>query len=344
MEIPGFVKATYKVMVILVAVALVAGALFSLSEGKSLGDSLYWAFVTMTTVGYGDIAPLTSVGKVVGVWLATTGLLIYGYTVTVITTMAAKISLSEVFGMSKCKYKNHFVICGWTPVSEIVLKELLTAKKEVAVITETKDDIPRIKSVAKKAKIFAIYGDPSKTDVLEQAGVEKARVIMLCVDDDTKNLITSLHVKKVNPQARIIVKTTREELKEPMKIAGVTYVSTPYEMAGRLIASAAFEPEVANFIEDITTATDIEGHDLRQYTLLEKRKTTVGRLSRQLRKKAGASLLAVGKKVKGTEEEWTVLPNPDDGLEISAGDIAILLGNDEQFKKVEELLGVTQGR
>lgn len=344
MEIPSFIKAAYKAIITLVVIALVAGVLFSLSEGKSFGASLYWAFVTLTTVGYGDIIPITSAGRVVGVWLATTGLLLYGYMITIITTVGTKISLSEVFGMGQCKYKNHFVICGWTPVSEVVLGELLTAKKEVAVITETEDDIPTIKRAAGKAKVFAIYGDPSKIDILMQAEVKKARVVMLCMDDDTKNLITSLHVKKMNPRSRIIVKTTRGELRETMKISGVAYVSKPYEMSGRLIASAAFEPEVANFLEDITTATDVEGHDLRQYTLLKKEKTTVGKLSGQLREKTGVTLVAVGGKVEGTEEDWTVHPNPDDDFEISAGDIVILLGNREQFKKVKELLGTTQGR
>jgi voltage-gated potassium channel len=176
-----------------------------------------------------------------------------------IVTVQMESSLSGVFGMKKCRYKNHFVICGWTPVSEVVLLELIAAGREVTVITETQDDVRIIKRKEEKGKVFPIYGDPSKSEILTQANIKSARVVILCMEDDAKNLITSLHIKEMCPGARIIVKTSRGELKKTMKIAGVTYVVTPHEMAGRLIASAAFEPEVANFVEDVTSGADVDG-------------------------------------------------------------------------------------
>ncbi len=347
MKLPKIIKATYKGVIALAALAFTAGILFSFYEGRSIGSAFYWALVTMTTVGYGDITPVSSAGRIVSMALASCGILLYGYLGGVIMSGVMETSLSGVFGMNKCKYKNHFVICGWTPASEVALLELLTANREVVVITEKQDDIPTIKRMSEKGKVFPIYGDPSKRDVLEQAQIREARVVILCMEDDSKNLITALHMKELNPEARIIVRTSRGELRKTMKIAGVTYVATPHEMAGRLIASAAFEPEVANFIEDVTSAADVEGYDLRQYTISEEYTGTIGELSKDLKEKTKTTLVGVAKKKiqEGSKEEkWEVLPNPEDDVKVCESDIVILIGNNKQFKKVSEYLKAEQGR
>ena len=261
------VKATYQGVILLILLALFSGFLFSVYEGHSLGQSLYWALVTMTTVGYGDVYPTTAGSKVVSVFLACSGILLYGYLGAVIMTLVMESSFSDVFGMNKCKYKSHYVICSWTPISEVVLLELLNAGCQVAVITEKQEEVPSIRRFEEKGKVFPISGDPSKTEILKHANVGEANVVILCTADDSKNLITALHIKELNPKAEIIVKTSRAELKKTLRIAGVTYVVTPHEMAGRLIASAAFEPEVANFVEDVTTGVDVYGYDLQQYPI-----------------------------------------------------------------------------
>ena len=347
MKIPTIIRATYKGVLLLVILAITSGVLFFIFEGNSIGTSFYMAIITMTTVGYGDVTPDSSGGKMVSIILACFGILIYGYLGATIMTVQMEKSLSGVFGINKCKFKNHFIICGWTPVSEVVLLELITAGRDVAVITEKQEDITTIRRIEEKGKVFPIYGDPSKTDNLMQANVNSARVVILCTEDDTKNLITALHIKEINPKTRIIVKTGRAELKKTMKIAGVTYVVTPHEMAGRLIASAAFEPEVANFVEDVTTGVDLDGFDLQQYTITAEHAGLVGKLAKRLRENTKTTLVAIAKKNvhKGTgANKWDVHPNPDESEKVVAGNIVILLGNDKQFKKVRDYLGTKQGR
>jgi voltage-gated potassium channel len=264
-----------------------------------------------------------------------------------IVTIVMESSLSGVFGMNRCKYKNHFVICGWNPLAETVLLELLMDNREVAVITNDPDEVVTIKRLEEKGKVFPIYGDPSKSDVLDQANISEAFAVILTMLDDSRNLITALHIKEYNPKTRMIVRTNRAELKKTMRIAGVTYVVTPHVMAGRLIASAAFEPEVANFVEDVTSATDIGGYDLRQYTISEAHAGTAGGLSKKLRDKTKTTLVAVAKpqKKEGFKEiRYKVLPNPQDDLAVRSGDIIILLGDDAQFKRAEDYLGTSQGR
>ena len=348
MLILKIIKATYKGIFFLIALVFLSAILFFMfEEDKAASTSVYWALITMTTVGYGDISPESTPGRLVAIVLACFGLLIYSYIGITIMSIVMEHNLSGVFGMHKTKYKHHFVICGWTSLSDVVLSELLTEYRQIAVITEEQDDIIIIKRKGDAKNIFPIYGDPSKIDILEQANIREASVVVLCMDDDSKNLITALHIKELNPRARIIVRTERAELRKTMKIAGVTYVVTPDVMAGRLIASAAFEPEVANFIEDVTSATDVGGYDIRQYTISENHVGSIGQLSKMFRDKTQTTLVGIAKKkpLEGTKEaRWEVYPNPEDNVKIRAGDMVLLLGNDEQFKKVEEHLSAIQGR
>jgi voltage-gated potassium channel len=347
-KVPKMIKATYKGILLLIALAIGSAVLYFIFEKDlSFPESIYLAIITMTTVGYGDISPKTDPGQTVSIFLALFGILLYGYLGAMVVSIVMESSLSGVFGMNKAKYKHHFVICGWTSLSDVVLAELLTEQRQIAVITEEQDDIILIKRKGDAKNIFPIYGDPSKTDILEQANIREASVVVLCMDDDSKNLITALHIKELNPRARIIVRTERAELRKTMKIAGVTYVVTPDVMAGRLIASAAFEPEVANFIEDVTSATDVGGYDIRQYVISEKHAGSIGQLSKMLRDKTRTTLVAIAKKkpVEGSKEgRWEVYPNPEDNVKVRAGDMVLLLGNDEQFKKAEDTLSAMQGR
>jgi voltage-gated potassium channel len=340
MDIPKIFKMTYKGIALLAILPLVSGFLFHFIEGETLGKSFYWALITLTTVGYGDVSPSEPEAQIIAIILACIGIILYGYIGALIMFVVMDTSLSGVFGMHKCKYKDHFVICGWTSLSDVVLSELLTEKRQIAVITEDQDDIVIIKRMGDVKNIFPIYGDPSKSDVMEQANMNEASVVILCMEDDSKNLITALHIKELNSKARIIVRTNRSELRKTMKIAGVTYVVTPDVMAGRLIASAAFEPDVAHFIEDVTSATDVGGYDIREYFLSEKNMGTVQNLSKQLRERTKTTLIGVAKK----DKKWDVFPNPDDSMKLNPGDMVIILGNDKQLKNAADFLGTSQGR
>ena len=347
MDFRKLVKRTYKGVIAIILLALLAGVLFFYfeqghqGESLSLFDSIYWAVVTMTTVGYGDFSPVTPIGRLVFIILGTSGVVLWGFLASVVVSLVVESNLSGVFGLDKCNYEDHFVLCGWTTIGQIALEELLMEDRQIAVITNDKDDVATIKRKGNRKKIFPIYGDPSKMDILKQANIEKASVVILCMEDDSNNLITALHIKDMNPSARLIVKTNRSELKETMHIAGVTFVTTPYELSGRLVASAAFEPDVANFVDDITTATDVGGYDLREYII--NKKGTVKNISKELKNKTNTTLLAIAKKDDGNDK-WNLYPNPDQDMLIEPGNSIILLGNDEEFESVEKLLGESSGR
>ncbi len=332
-----FIAKISSVLIILVIVSVLATfGLWHFEDDITPFESLYWAVITMTTVGYGDITPVTTAGKLISMSLAVSGLGLYAYLGTMIVHSITETSLREVIGMDKCNFKNHVVICGWNPTARITSMELLAQDKQLAVITENKDEVPKIKRLGDRKDLFTVFGDHSKREVLLSAGVENAQSAILASDDDSKNLISIINLKKLNPNARIIVKTSREELKETMVLAGVTYVSTPDTLVGKLMASATVEPTVANFIEDLTTSVGDLGYDLRQYNIPDDYKGSVGKLCHDIKRQTNAVLLALAR--KEASGRWDIHPNPRDNILLKRGDRIILLGSSEEFERVDDIL------
>lgn len=308
---------------------------------KNFGDALWYSWVTISTVGYGDFTPVTAGGRITGV-----GLIIF--TIFFLFIMLAKISnavmeanLMETFGMKSTKFRGHTIVCGWSPIGRVALTELQYAGKQIVVITENQEEVSHIRMLGQKKDLMVIYGDPSNDEVLIRAGTKNAKTFIICTEDDTKNLIVSLHVKKVNKRARIIVSIKREELRKTLEVAGVTYILSPYQMSGRLVASAAFEPEVAKFVEDVSTAT--RGYDLQQFSI-GPNTTAVGKnigiFTDELRKRTSTTLVAISKPIKG---KMSLIPNPNPDVKINVGDILVILGSNDQLEKTSKFLGIMQG-
>jgi voltage-gated potassium channel len=309
----------------------------------NFGVAFYWSLVTVSTVGYGDVFPVSEAGLVIGSVLILMGLGFFGIIIGTISSILVESKLKGVLGMHKNKFEGHDVICGWTPVSKVVLPELITADRKVIVITEDPDDIPDIQRAGTKENVFVIHGDPSSEKVLEEARVKFAKTVIISTDEDERNLIISLHIKEVNPNARIVVKINREELRKTLQIAGVTYVSSPYVTSGRLIASAAFEPEVAWMVDDVTTGTT--GYDLAQYTLKDKEELVNKKfehVSRIIRRETTAMLLGVARYQEGTMYKLHL--NPPEDLIVKNHDILLVLCSMDDHPKLESFLGVKEGR
>jgi voltage-gated potassium channel len=317
------------------------------ADGKwtsyNFGIAFYWSLVTVSTVGYGDVFPVSDAGLIIGSVLIAVGLGFFGVIIGTISSILVESKIRGVLGMNKSKFEEHDVICGWTPVSKVVLPELIAADREVVVITEDPDDIPDIYRAGPKENLFVIQGDPSLETVLEEARVNYAKTVIICTDEDERNLIISLHIKEVNPKARIVVKINREELRKTLQIAGVTYVSSPYVTSGRLIASAAFEPEIAWMVDDVTTGTT--GYDLAQYTLKDKEELVnkqFERVSRIIRRETTAMLLGVAR--REDDKKYKLLLNPPEDFIVKNHDILLVLCSMDDHPQLESFLGVKEGR
>ncbi len=364
MRISFLIKKIWKFIAIFMTVFIVSSLLFyhfeyvpeeerddSYAGPDDFVDSFWFGLVTMSTVGYGDRYPATPEGKAAALALVIFTFTFLGAMIGMVSDAVLEARRREELGMDKTKFRKHIVICGWTGISKVSLEELMAIGEKVVVITNNQDDIPQIRDLGDKKHLYIVFGEYDNAKVLERAAVAKAKTVIIVTGSDTESLVASLTIKSLAPDVRLVVSIMKEELRKTLYTAGVTYVSTPSEMTGRLAASASFEPEVAHFVEDITSATF--GYDLQQYTVNEEcfaKGMTVSQFQDRMKKSGGPLLVGLGKynprkaSKDDSRGDYDIIPNPPQNTKINKNDILIVLGNDDENDKLAQTLNVPQGR
>ncbi|MGI0131637.1 MAG: potassium channel family protein [Thermoplasmata archaeon] len=322
-----------------------AGVGFYYLEGGqvSLFNAFYWSIVTLGTVGYGDIVPTTFGAKILASLVIATQLFLLGYLLTAITSAVTEESQHRLMGTYGTSMEGHVVVLGYSGVGRAAVRELLVQRQKVAVVTEHSDDVSNIRSLASESDVFVTFGVPSELDILARLNLPKARSAIVCTSDDATNMIGALNVRSLAPQLRVVVSVSRPELRDTLRTAGVTYVASPSDMGGRLCASAAFEPEVANAIEDLTAA-DVHS-DMAEYILRTGRPldgTSFGEAEGIVRAETGCIL--IGHAVPRSNGEFELHVAPPPATRLAAGHAVVLVGTIPNVRRFRTWFGSEQGR
>lgn len=315
---------------------------------QRLDDALWWSTVTLGTIGYGDHYPVSLGGRLTAGAFIMTTMVFIAIVLSGIQSAVLDYNRLRWLGMTGTNMKNHVIVCGWSSISKVAIPELLAAGRKVAVICEDQNDISLIKELCDDDnRLFITVGDPTGLPALQRANHREAHTLIIATPEDTTNLISSLNVRSNSPDLRIIVYVQRPELRTTFSASGVTYVASPFEIGGRLVASAAFEPEVAQLVDTMTSG--LSDCDIQQFTVT-KGSSAEGMTVSEIRKKMidndGALLIATAEmnpeKVEG--EGWEVKGNPSTKKKMVAGEIIIFMGTPEENTVISERLGVQQGR
>lgn len=314
----------------------------------ALGDALWWGIVTLSTVGYGDVVPHTLMGRALGAGLMVFQIGFLGYLLSVILGAVTETRLKVLLGSMGADMKGHVVVAGYSAVGKAAVRELMASRQAVAVICESQDEVPLVRELGGENEIFGCYGSVNSEEAFKKANVEQCHAVIFTTEDDTNNLIGALNVRSLYPHVRVVVSVRRIELRRTLKAAGVTYIATPADMGGRLCASAAFRPEVASAVEDLTTAT--YGADIQEYQVLATSPIAGLALSQAEAKIRGASdCLVVGivepkPNEGGGAPEYISRINPPASARFVPGTLVLLLGSLENLQRFEKWYGLPQGR
>lgn len=322
------------VPVLLVVIALLSGVIgYSVVEKMNFLDALYMTVITIATVGYREVKPLSDLGKIF-----TIAFIIFGVA-TVVYTAGSIIDFiveGNIFGIrrrrkmeEKVKHmKDHYIVCGFGRVGHQIAKELMAQKKQFVVIDQKDSTAQELESQG----IPYFIGNLSDDFLLEKAGVARAKVLFAAADSDVENVYVTLAAKVVNPNIFVVARAAHKETENKLKKAGADKVISPYFIAGSRMASMALSPVAVEFL-DIATGSDNVEMWLREFKIGERSKLagkTLGEAN--IRKTTGTMILSI----KKTNGEFELSPNATSLIQ--PGDILIALGTTEQLNCLEKVV------
>ncbi len=289
-------------------------------------DSLWYLVATITTIGYGDVYPVTYWGRSVGFVAMLSSLGVYGFIISQIANFMSTLKEQRELGLNGTDFKDHVVIIGWNDFGKSVISHLVAAGKQVAVITKERASIDTIREYYDDEHVYTLYTDYSNFEMLEKSNIRHASIVFVNLNDDTEKLVYVINLKKHYSNLNYVVTLDNGNLKSTFQNAGVTYTISKNEISAKLLASYIFEPNVALFSEEILAYA----HNENEYDIKEMKvaanSSFVGvfydKVFFDLKKTCNVILIGLVK-VQGTERKF--LKNPEGSIKVEAGDFLVMM-------------------
>jgi voltage-gated potassium channel len=326
---------------------LIASALVITQLGGTLGfifidhypvfDAFYMTLITISTVGYGEIHPLSHAGRVFNSFLIFFGVTIMLLAVGGMTQAIIELELNQYFGKRRTKkmidlLQSHYIVCGFGRVGRGAAMELQRAGVPFLVVDRSEDRV----EWAMKLGMLAVLADATDDQTLSDAGVLRAKGLIATLQSDADNLFVILSAKAIKPTLLVSARIASEQSEKKMRLAGADYVFAPYDMTGNRMAQVMLKPHVSQFI-DFTTkgiGLDVGIEQVRVPASSGLASKTLHQM--QIRRELGVIILAIRK------SDGRMLFNPPADAQIEGGDFLIAMGETANLQKLEQMLTEVQ--
>lgn len=232
-----------------------AVGLYYFEQTPSLLDALWWSFVTITTVGYGDVTPATLGGRVTGVVVMVFGIGLLGMFTATVASIFVEGKLKEAKGLKAVKIAGHFIICGWNDKVQEIVAEMRADKKTESRPIVLIADLPE--KPLEDTQVHFISGEVN-TETLNKANLSEAAVVMIISDDsldshssDAKVVFNTLSVRTLDADIYICAEMRGPQHLEHCKSAGANEIVVIGALSSHLLAQAALDHGITHFISDL---------------------------------------------------------------------------------------------
>lgn len=316
--------------VLLLLFWLVAGTLgFRLIEGWSLRDAAYMTIITLSTVGYEEVQPLSPAGRLFASFLIVAGLGTAVYTFTRLGQLVLEGELLGILGRRRMRavlqnLHDHFIVCGYGRIGKPVAEGLARAGKPFCVV----DRSAEVAQELMERNYPHVLGDPTAEEVLREAGMERARTLLALFPSDADNLYVTIAARTLNPRITVIARAADERAEMVLTRSGAARVISPNRIASARVLHAALRPAVVDFMEIVTHRAHLplsleevpirEGAPLAGKTLAQA----------EVRRRCGVIVVAIKRR------SGEMLFNPAAEEVLRAGDVLVAMGQEEDLQRL----------
>ena len=298
-------------------------------EGWPVIDAAYMVVVTITTVGYEEVRPLSTASRVFNIFFMLAGVGVVLYILTeIVRTFVEEQFLANFLRRRRMEGRlagisDHFIICGFGRVGKEVGRQLAEEDVQFVVIDNESERV----SQGTDDGHLMVVGDATQDATLYQAGIERAKGLFAAVGNDSDNVFVTLSARRINPGITIVARSTSPETVHKLEIAGADRVVSPFEIAGRRMAMAALRPLAVDVFDSLAQGSK-HGRRISEVVVTGD-SPIVNRVVRDINSDEGVRVLAIAKK----DGDLLVTPPYDTAVEL--GDAVMLVGPNAQLEKLE---------
>ncbi|HLK18915.1 MAG TPA: NAD-binding protein [Bryobacteraceae bacterium] len=308
---------------------------FILIDHYPVFDAFYMTLITITTVGYGEIHPLSHAGRIFNTFLIFFGVTIMLLAVGAMTQTIIELELNQYFGKRRIKkmidlLQNHYIVCGFGRVGRGAALELQRAGVPFVVVDRNDERV----ELAMKLGMLGVLADATDDQTLSDAGVLKARGLIATLQSDADNLFVILSAKALKPSLMVSALIGSGQSEKKMRLAGADHVFAPYDMTGNRMAQVMLKPHVSQFIDFTTKGIGLDV-GIEQVPVPAAAGTTKTLHQMQIRRDLGVIILAIRK------SDGRMQFNPPLEAEVENGDFLIAMGEPSNLQKLQQTMAET---
>lgn len=320
---------------LIVAIFVGTGGFMLLDSTYTIIDALYMTVITITTVGFTEVHPMTETGKLFTIFLIFVSFGIFGYLASAVT----RFILDGVFRRNLKDYRivksigklsGHVIVCGFGRNGKQACLELIAHGESVVVVDSEESSIDKVRLMP---ELLFVQGDATQEEVLEMANISSAKALITAIPNDAENVYVVLTAREMNSTIKIISRSEKSQSDNKLKRAGADNVIMPDRLGGQQMAKLVAQPDVVEFLDNILLQST-HGVKLEEVSCINLAGCFVGKSIRELnvRDKSGANIIGL------KDEDGGYVYNPSPEIVLDKCFHLFVLGSKEQVYNLKKLL------
>jgi voltage-gated potassium channel len=326
-----------KISLFLLLLIIVVGTLgYRVIEGMSAFNAFYMTMITISTVGFSEIKPLSPAGRVLTIFIIVSGISVLTYSLGQVARIFVEGEIRQIFGRRKLEkkiagLKDHYIICGFGRIGSTIAKELAAENIPFIVIEQAPEHIEKIDA----SQFMYLNLDATAESTLLKAGLHTAKGLVSAVSSDADNVFIALSAKGLRPDIFILARASDTKNEDKLLRAGASRVVCPYQMGGRRMAEILRRPTVVDFIDNTMMNSKL---DLKmEEAVIGQASPLIGKtiVTSNIRQDFGVIIVAI----KKITNEMIYNPMPSEILD--AGDVIVVIGKKDGLRRLTAVMNPT---